>query len=320
MGLLLCWLLLNLFPALLILRCSSTQADAFQIPLIRRFSTRSSILVFSLEVFSLNFTCIFLPAIFRMEPNAGPFTGNTLVTLILASFDGSDKPFKCKFSNVYNSTEFFIVNGNEAAPGRIQCLTPAVQIPKFAYTYLELSVDGGITYTDEKKVFSFIGDVFFFCFISSTSENSLPSVALSVTSVSLATGPFSGNTLVTVTGTNFVLGAGLRCRFGERVTAATFISSTSVACATPLVRAYPSTDGNVLVSVTSNAQQFAENPAVQFKYYRASPPSFWHPPNVRNIDSDCGLSKKQRIPFSRTFFLSPGQRWDRPSRWSEGTL
>lgn len=81
------------------------------------------------------------------------------------------------------------------------------------------------------------------CYVGSpiTAWQSATSQCPSVASISPTTGPSTGNTLITITGTNFIQnsananGPALFCSFDGQMTAAVFVTTTEIQCTTPSV-------------------------------------------------------------------------------------
>jgi hypothetical protein len=77
-------------------------------------------------------------------------------------------------------------------------------------------------------------------------------------------GPVDGGTLVTVSGSDLVDTAELRCLFGARLAVATFVTDTRVHCTAPA----QSAAGTVVVQVSNNGADFAAAPGT-FLYHGA---------------------------------------------------
>jgi hypothetical protein len=75
-----------------------------------------------------------------------------------------------------------------------------------------------------------------------------------VSALSLSQGPEGGNSVVTVSGANFVSSPNLMCRFGRtQVSASAFIDSGRVVCQTPSAAQV----GTVQVSISNNNQDYS---------------------------------------------------------------
>lgn len=82
-------------------------------------------------------------------------------------------------------------------------------------------------------------------------------------------GPVNGNTVVTVTGTNFVSSFDPHCRFGNgSASPATYVSPVQLVCASTARSA-----GTVTLEVSNNNQDYTTF-ALEFTYYGTTPPLF----------------------------------------------
>jgi len=161
--------------------------------------------------------------IISVMPSMGPASGGTVVDVVGSNFISTSY---CRFGST-DGTSYTFVSGT-----LITCESPALSLGSYA---VEVTNNDGYDFTSHNVQF-----------MSRTLET--------VTSLLPTTGPAWGNTHVTVTGTGFVRGPELYCRFGTfpRVSA-TWYSDTRVVCASNVV----ATATTCALEVTSNNQDFS---------------------------------------------------------------
>ena len=138
-----------------------------------------------------------------MSPNLGPTTGGTIVTITGSALSGTTK---VSFGSLA-AASFHVVSGNEVTaispPQSSSIQTVSVTTP--VGTSAPAPTNGQFTYDAPTPI---------------------------VTSIAPASGPYTGGTLVTITGSGFI-GAG-KVRFGTAVAAQfTVVSDTEVTAVTP---------------------------------------------------------------------------------------
>ena len=187
----------------------------------------------------------------RLEPTGGPSTGNTQVNIIGSGFLNL-LTLRCKFGNT-------VVAAIWISPEEIWCTSPA------GYEGLaELEV------SNNNADFSAQGNKFEYY------------TRTTVVRVAPSSGVNSGNTEVTVFGTNFVNSSSLVCRFGIAVVPVLkFISPSRLVCNT-----VPYESVQVSLEISNNKRDFTVN-GVQFLYTEL--------PVIRNILPSSGPTKGQTI-------------------------
>jgi len=161
-------------------------------------------------------------------PSIGPPFGGTVIDVTGSNFIASSY---CRFGSV-NCTGYTFVSDTH-----IMCSTPALALGSYA---VEITNNDGFDFTSRNVQFE---------------SRSLETVSALLPT----TGPAWGNTRVTVTGTGFVRGAELYCRFGTLARVpATWYSTERVVCASNSV-----VNATTLpVEVTSNNQDFSTSTIV----------------------------------------------------------
>jgi len=157
-------------------------------------------------------------------PTFGAVSGGTQVTVYGYNFEDRES-LKCKFGTVE-------VDATYLASTSITCDAPAGVV---GTVDVELSMNGGVDYTVSSNVkFDFVPDI-------------------TVSTISPESGPSTGGTSVTVSGTNFIFSKDLKCRFGSSDVSATFVSASSIVCISP-----PTTVSSVEVSISNNGLDFVK--------------------------------------------------------------
>jgi hypothetical protein len=153
-----------------------------------------------------------------INPNSGSTLGGTTVTATGTGFLMGYTP-KCMFGT---STVSATVTSTTTAT----CVAPAEAAAGVAFQFSENGVDfvSGPTYTY---------------------------IALSVTSLSPATGPTAGGTVLTLTGVGFTSVSTPKCQFGATLVTATVTSTTTATCPAPIHVA-----GSVAVTYSNDATNF----------------------------------------------------------------
>ena len=169
------------------------------------------------------------PTVTRIEPSSGALSGSTVVTVYGSGLNaGLDRAW-CRFGDV-------VVLASSVSPTALMCSSPPWQ-PSYlhsarsaTYGAVPLSVSlNGADYTSTSQL-----DHVLFTYNDFVVVNSL----------SPSTGPISGGTVLTLSGTMFPVTQGMRCRFGnasatdnsvaDSDTFAYVASSTTATCTTPV--------------------------------------------------------------------------------------
>jgi len=178
----------------------------------------------------------------QIIPAQGPTTGNTHVTIVGTKFVDTGE-ITVLFANTTDS----IVSGSFSSPSVITCISPPFEV---ALTTVRVALNGQ-QYTTSPVTYLFYDS------------------AIVVQSLSPASGPITGGTQETITGSGFVDTGNIYARFSNGtdslVVAATFVDSNHVACITPDFSQNVSTVVTT-VEVALNGQQFTDN-GQQFYYY-----------------------------------------------------
>ncbi len=202
------------------------------------------------------FTYFFPPTVTGVSPNTGPFSGGTSVTISGTNFTPSTT---VKFGNTPSSSVTFVSSTELIA------ISPAGSG----------TVDVTVTTAAGTSTIS-PADQFTYLFPPT------------VTGVSPNTGPFSGGTSVTISGTNFTPSATVNFG-GAPSPSVTFVSSTE------LIAISPAGSGTVDVTVTTAAGTSTISPADQFTYL--------FPPTVTGVSPNTGpFSGGTSVTISGTNF------------------
>ena len=161
------------------------------------------------------------PTISGLNPGSGPTTGGTTVTISGTNFGNGA-------AVTFGGTSG--TNVNVVSSTSITVVTPAHAVGTAAVTVMN---------ADGKSAT-----------LTSGFQYNLPAPTITVTSFNPTTGPTSGNTLVTITGTNFQSGAAVT--FGNApAVRVTVVSSTTITALTPLGPATQQVAVPVSVTVTN---------------------------------------------------------------------
>jgi IPT/TIG domain-containing protein len=175
------------------------------------------------------------PTISSVSPNSGPKAGGTVVTITGTNFTGATT---VKFGS--NAAAGFTVN----SPTSITATSPAAAIP--GTVDITVTTSSGTSFTSPNDHFAYLGPP-------------------TVSSVSPNSGPKSGGTAVTITGTGFTGATGVK--FGTvaatsfTVNSATSITATSPAGISPIA---------VDVTVTTPNGTSGTTPSDRFTYFVAT--------------------------------------------------
>ena len=166
-------------------------------------------------------------------PTTGPVDGHTVVTVYGSNFIGS-MPLLCAFGTTIQ------VSASWKSSSELRCESPS-------------EVSGTVSVEVSNNNQDYTSDAVSFEY----------QATIQVSGVSVSNGPELGNTLVTVTGSNFVQSDKLRCRFDLDVVSATVVSASTTAlqCVTPTHD--PSTQ---LVEVSNNDQDYVNSAGVTFTF------------------------------------------------------
>ncbi len=167
------------------------------------------------------FTYIGAPVVTSISPTSGPASGNTIVTITGSGFTGATK---VNFGTGTNSVASYVVNSDTSITARAPPGTGIVDVT--------VTTAGGTSATSSADQYTY-------------------SPTPMVTSLSTSSGPFSGGTPLTITGSGFFGGgsssAVTKVDFGNNAaTSVTVISDTSITATSP------AGTGTVSVTVTTS--------------------------------------------------------------------
>src|SRR5215475_9526395 len=187
------------------------------------------------------------PTVANVNPNTGPMQGGTSVTITGTNFS---EVTAVRFGS--NAAGSFIVNSTTqitaTSPGGIGTVDVTVTTP------------GGTSATSTADQFTYVP---------------APALAPTVTNINPNTGPTSGGSSVTITGTNF--SGATAVRFGSNAA-----GSFTVDSATQITATSPAGVGTVDVTVTTEAGTSAISSGDRFTYGSA--------PTVTNVNPNTGLT------------------------------
>ena len=183
---------------------------------------------------SVAFAYSLLPRVVAVSPASGSVRGGTQVTVTGEHFQYSPM-VKCRFGTAAEVSARFV----DAT--RLVCMAPALASAVAADVEVAVSINGAD--------------------FSSTSATFQYTPQLVVTGVEPSCGDVAGGTVVTLSGTGFATGDGLRCVFGGVPAAAVeVVSDTEARCTTPRGDA-----GVVVVEASTNGVDFTPH-TVQYRY------------------------------------------------------
>src|SRR5438132_7891120 len=186
------------------------------------------------------------PTVASVNPNTGPMQGGTSVTITGTNFSGATA---VRFGN--NAAGSFIVNSTT----QITATSPA----GVGTVDVTVTTAGGTSATSTADQFTYVP---------------APALAPPVTNINPNTGPSSGGSSVTITGTNF--SGATAVRFGSNAA-----GSFTVDSATQITATSPTGVGTVDVTVTTEEGRTSPNStADQFTYVPA--------PTVTNVNPNTG--------------------------------
>ena len=172
-----------------------------------------------------------------MMPANGPVLGGSLVTVLGENF--LSRPSKCRFG----SSE---VSATYVSSNVLHCMSPPRVSITEAVVHVSVSTNDGADFAVPRLRFTYQSDI--------TIQALVP-----------AAGPQQGRTLISVLGDGFTDSVALRCKFGELVVDATFVSTSIVNCTSPA-----QTGGAVALEVSTNAIQFSSSNVTYVFLQRAS--------------------------------------------------
>ena len=196
------------------------------------------------------------PQVFRLEPNRGPDSGGTVVRIRGQNFNpmieipemNNYNDTFCKFGNLS------LTNGKIISSTEMECVSPpsyeARAVP------VEISLNNR-EWTNDNVLFHYYHPPFVY-FINPT------------------IGPVTGNTTVTVTGSNFEDTGYVSCKFGNIETRGEFINHNELKCRSPPVDK-PQT---VPLQVAVNPTEYSSGINTQYRYYDS--------PVISHIEPICG--------------------------------
>ena len=202
-------------------------APAFAGELPGSVAVRMSNNLFDFTEDSVAFTYLPEVQVTSVMPPNGPLLGGSLVTVRGNNF--LPRPSKCRFGAS-------VVQATHVSSNTLQCTSPPAQLPNVSQAVLiSVSTNDGVDFALPQVQFTYHPSVIV--------QTVMPSV-----------GPQQGRTRVSVVGDGFTDSAALRCKFGEIVVDATFVSTTVVNCTSP---AQPG--GAVTLEVSTNAFQYSSS-------------------------------------------------------------
>lgn len=199
---------------------------------------------------NINILFVVAPKVFSIDPQEGPDSGGTLVTITGAGFVSDSC---CRFGGSATGAKGnFVVPLDVDSSTRGTCVSPARWARSVA---LEISLGGCLEFSNSNIQFVY---------------HAFPQVS----SVAPGFGWRSSTMRVTVTGQSFKKTSELRCRFGPLPqVAGTFYNSTTIFCPIPPVDAHTFTNllavSVVFVEVSQNARDFTSSLAT----FRFIPPT-----------------------------------------------
>ena len=207
------------------------------------------------EEFTPSYTIIAVPTVTSISPTSGPTTGGTPVTITGTGF-------------VSGATVMFgTVTATAVTVSSATSITATSPAESAGTVNVTVTTAGGTSATSSADQFTY--------------KVTVPTV----TSISPTSGPTTGGTSVTITGTNFVSGATVM--FGTvTATAVTVSSATSITATSPAESA-----GTVNVTVTTAGGTSATSSADQFTYVVPITGDAYTPVNpARLADTRCSAS------------------------------
>eukprot|EP00814_Leptocylindrus_danicus_P016055 CAMPEP_0116049566 /NCGR_PEP_ID=MMETSP0321-20121206/30235_1 /TAXON_ID=163516 /ORGANISM="Leptocylindrus danicus var. danicus, Strain B650" /LENGTH=663 /DNA_ID=CAMNT_0003532005 /DNA_START=372 /DNA_END=2360 /DNA_ORIENTATION=+ len=173
-------------------------------------------------------------------PKHGKASGGTSVTIAGARFENTES-LSCMFG-------IEIVSGSFVSTEEITCVAPALTSSIAYFAAVEISLNG-YDFTTDGVLYEYVDDA-------------------ALLSVSPVSGPTSGGSAVTLTGTNFVGSDTPLCRFGDVTVAGLLLSLSEIECVTPPMsnRGISSSTNSVHVSASTNGVDFTTD-SVSFGYY-----------------------------------------------------
>jgi len=216
----------HFFPLFSSLLRAAASGSSIGTPWMHAASPRSGRVGFSL--LALLFACVgcseaTAPAVYELQPTAGPAAGGTLLTVTGNNLVGTD--VFCKFGTAVLVAPIML------STTQMVCDTPSHAA---ARVFIEVTTDGGLTYSQNSIVYLYSGLEI-------------------VTTISPSRGPDFGSTAVRVSGRGFRNFPSLSCMFGVTAVSAQWLSSDAVQCVTP-----PKNAGlEVSVRVANNGVDFS---------------------------------------------------------------
>jgi hypothetical protein len=181
----------------------------------------------------ISFEFVLEHAVLAISPTHGPNEGSTIVTVYGSHFEDTAL-IRCRFGTVVVPILEFV------STSQVKCLSPFNRHGAGSVS-VEVS-QNNVTFSDNFILFRY---------------DDYSSIA----AINPSSGPSIGGTLVHVKGVNFVVDEALRCKFGDFVVPARYISSTELLCTSPLHRA-----GAYSLEVTLNGRDFLFS-GIQFTYF-----------------------------------------------------
>jgi len=171
-----------------------------------------------------------------IEPNGGPLTGETLVTITGTDFDRSH-PISCKFGSSYSDGIVYI------SDKIIQCRSPRHDSPG-TVDFVVVTRDNHIS-LDDVVVFEYYKP---------------PTILF----VGPSSGPHHGGTVVRIYGSDFRSNVDYLCYFGGLHATAQFIATDAIECSSPMIRSDVA-DNHVALVISETKSNFTAN-TLRFLY------------------------------------------------------
>ncbi len=196
------------------------------------------------------------PQIYSIEPNKGPDDGNSKILLHGQNFN----PFK-ELNTLSNKNDTFCRFGEDIKlPGEVisstemECYTPpSYEVRSYI---LEITLNNR-DYTDDDVRFTYYHPPF-------------------VYQINPKIGTTSGDTLVTITGSNFEDTGYVMCKFGEKLVEGQYINENEIKCISPQVEK----PGKVHLSLAIRPDEYSSGATTLFRYYET--------PIIKTLEPQCG--------------------------------
>jgi len=196
------------------------------------------------------------PQVYRLEPNKGPDTGDTVVKIRGQGFNpmveipemNNHNETFCKFGKL-SLSKAKVISSTE-----IECNSP----PSYEDRYVPVEISlNNREWTDDNVLFYYYHPPFIYYIY--------PKI-----------GPVSGGTEVRITGSNFADTGYVMCKFGDKYSKGEYVNENELKCVSPEVEK----PGTVGLSVAIRPDEFSSGLNTKFKYYAT--------PVIDTIEPMCG--------------------------------